>query len=82
MAALAPGRLGRLRLALEPARAAMLAEVEKLKAAPVTPGELGKAVKLFISATLASRKTRSGQASDLGGGWLAANDLNFSETQY
>jgi zinc protease len=27
----------------------------------------------------ATRKTMSGQAADLGGSWLAANDLNFSE---
>ena len=63
----------------EKARDAMLAEVEKLKARPISAGELGKAVKQFISATLASRKTMTGQAQDLGGSWLAANDLNFSE---
>ncbi len=63
----------------EKARDAMLAEVEKLKARPISAGELGKAVKQFISATLATRKTMTGQAQDLGGNWLAANDLNFSE---
>jgi zinc protease len=62
-----------------PARDAMLDEVEKMKAAPVTAEELTKAVKQFISGTLASRKTMQGQAQDLGGSWLAANDLNFSE---
>jgi zinc protease len=62
-----------------PARDAMLAEVEKLKARPVSAGELGKAVKQFVSATLSARKTMQGQAQDLGGSWLAANDLNFSE---
>ena len=36
-------------------------------------------MKQFISATLAARKTMEGQAQDLGGNWLAANDLNFSE---
>jgi len=36
-------------------------------------------VKQFISASLATRKTMQGQAQDLGGSWLAANDLNFSE---
>lgn len=61
------------------ARAAMLAEIEKLKAKPVAANELNKAMKQFISATLATRKTMSGQAADLGGSWLAANDLNFSE---
>jgi zinc protease len=63
----------------EAARDAMLAEVEKMKAAPVSADELSKAVKQFTSATLSARKTMSGQASDLGGSWLAANDLNFSE---
>ena len=61
------------------ARDAMLAEVEKMKAAPVSAEELSKAVKQFISATLSARKTMQGQAQDLGGSWLAANDLNFSE---
>src|ERR1035437_3499555 len=61
------------------ARDAMLAEVETMKAGLVSPEELSKAVKQFISATLSSRKTMQGQAQDLGGSWLAANDLNFSE---
>ena len=63
----------------EKARDAMLVEVEKLKGKPIAPAELSKAVKQFISATLATRKTMTGQAADLGGNWLAANDLNFSE---
>ena len=58
---------------------AMLAEVEKMKTRPVLPAELAKAVKQFVSATLSTRKTMQGQAQDLGGSWLAANDLNFSE---
>ena len=62
-----------------PAREAMLAEVEKMRAAPVAAEEMSKAVKQFVSATLASRKTMQGQAQDLGGNWLAASDLNFSE---
>jgi zinc protease len=61
------------------AREALLAEVEQMKTAPVAAAELGKAVKQFISATLSTRKTMQGQAQDLGGSWLAANDLNFSE---
>lgn len=60
-------------------RDAVLAEVEKIKRAPVSAGELGKAMKQFISATLATRKTMDGQAGDLGTSWLAANDLTFSE---
>jgi zinc protease len=61
------------------AQQAMIAEVDKMRTVPVPAAELAKAVKQFISATLASRKTMSGQASDLGGNWLGANDLNFSE---
>ncbi|MGO8931802.1 MAG: M16 family metallopeptidase [Limisphaerales bacterium] len=61
------------------ARDAMLVEVETMKAALVSESELSKAVKQFISATLSLRKTMQGQAQDLGGSWLAANDLNFSE---
>ena len=62
----------------ETARDAMLAEIKKIKTQPVSAAEIGKAVKQFISGTLSSRKTMQGQANDLGGSWLAANDLNFS----
>jgi zinc protease len=63
----------------EPARDAILAEIEKVKTLSVSSDELQKALKQFISATLAARKTMEGQAQNLGGNWLAANDLNFSE---
>ncbi len=63
----------------EAARDAALEEVERLKQQPVTQAEVDKAIKQFISGTLSSRKTMQGQAQDLGGSWLAANDLNFSE---
>jgi zinc protease len=62
----------------DPAREAMLAELERMKAEPVSAAEFSKAVRQFTSATLASRKTMQGQAQDLGGSWMAANDLNFS----
>lgn len=61
------------------ARDAVLAELDKLKNTPVSAAELQKAVKQFVSATLATRKTMQGQAQDLGGNWLAAGDLNFSQ---
>ena len=61
------------------ARDAMLAEVEKVKVNVVSADELQKAVKQFISATLSARKTMEGQAQNLGGSWIAANDLNYSE---
>jgi zinc protease len=61
------------------ARDAMLTEIEKIKSLSVSSNEVQKAVKQFISATLATRKTMEGQANDLGGSWLAANNLTFSE---
>jgi zinc protease len=61
------------------ARDAMLAEIEKIKSLSVSADEIQKAVKQFVSATLSARKTMEGQAQNLGGNWLAANDLNFSE---
>ena len=63
----------------EAARDAIFAEIEKIKSLSVSADELHKAVKQFISGTLAARKTMEGQAQNLGGNWLAANDLNFSE---
>jgi zinc protease len=61
------------------ARDAMLAEIEKIKSLSVSSNEVQKAVKQFTSATLSTRKTMEGQANDLGGSWLAANNLTFSE---
>ena len=63
----------------ETANKAILAEIEKIKSLSVSSDELHKTIKQFISATLSSRKTMEGQAQNLGGNWLAANDLNFSE---
>jgi zinc protease len=61
------------------ANTAILAEIERVKTNLVSAEELSKAVKQFISAALGARKTMEGQAQNLGGNWLAANDLNFSE---
>ncbi|MDB6026570.1 MAG: Peptidase inactive domain protein [Verrucomicrobiales bacterium] len=63
----------------EAAREAMLAEIERVKNELIPAGELAKVVKQFIAGTLSSRKTMQGQAQDLGGSWIAADDLNFSE---
>lgn len=60
-------------------RGAVLTEIERLKQELVSTAELSKAVKQFISGTLSSRKTMAGQAQDLGGSWMSAHDLNFSE---
>ncbi len=62
----------------EAARDALFAEVERVKQDDISAAELTKAVKQFVAGQLSVRKTMQGQASDLGGGWLAANDLNFS----
>src|ERR1041385_1514252 len=61
------------------AKDAMLAELEKMKSGLVSQAELQKAVKQFTVATLSPRKTMCGQAQDLGGSWLIADDLNFSQ---
>jgi zinc protease len=63
----------------EAARDALLAEVQRVQAKTVPAGELAKVIKQFVAFTLATRKTMQGQAQDLGGNWLAAGDLNFSE---
>lgn len=63
----------------EAAREAMLEQIERVKTEAIPAGELAKVVKQFIAGTLASRKTMQGQAQDLGGSWMAADDLNFSE---
>ncbi len=61
------------------ARDAIFAEMERIKTLGASADEIHKAIKQFVSATLAARKTMEGQAQNLGGNWLAADDLNFSE---
>jgi zinc protease len=58
---------------------AMLAEIERMKNEKISDAELSKAVKQFTAGHLSTRKTMQGQAQDLGGSWMSANDLNFSE---
>ncbi len=61
------------------ARDEVWAEVERVKTERVSSAELAKAVKQFTAATLATRKTMEGQAQDLGGNWMSAQDPGFSE---
>jgi zinc protease len=61
------------------AREALLLEVERVKSAPPPERELAKVIKQFLASTLSTLKTMQGQAQDMGGSWMAANDLNFSE---
>jgi zinc protease len=57
---------------------AILAEISRVQAGEIDGPEITKAVKQYVAGTLGTRKTMQGQAQDLGGSWLAANDLNFS----
>jgi len=61
------------------ARDEILTEVERMKTERVSGAELSKAVKQFTAGTLATRKSMEGQAQDLGGNWMAAHELHFSE---
>lgn len=61
------------------AKTAILAEINRITREPATEAEIAKVVKQYVSATLSSRKTMAGQAQDLGGSWMATNDLSFSE---
>jgi zinc protease len=61
------------------AREALLQEVERVKNERVPGREMAKIIKQFLASTLSTRKTMQGQAQDMGGSWMAANDLNFSE---
>lgn len=81
-----PGGIGMFGVSLvadtekfDSARGAVLQEIERMKAKPVSRAELGKAMKQCTASVLAMRKSMQGQAQDLGGGWMAANDLNFSQ---
>jgi zinc protease len=63
---------------LDAAGEAILEEIAKVQAGSIDAKEISKAVKQYVTGTLATRKTMTGQAQDLGGNWLAARDLNFS----
>ena len=58
---------------------AILAEVERAKCDGFVDEEIEKAKKIFLAGTLGAKKTMQGQAQDLGGSWMAAHDLGFSE---
>ena len=63
----------------DPAREALLEELDGLKSGSVEPAELNKVVKQFISGTLGTRKTMEGQAQNLGDCWISVNDLDFTD---
>ena len=58
---------------------AILSEVERAKEEGFIEEEIEKAKKIFLAGTLGAKKTMQGQAQDLGGSWMAAHDLGFSE---
>ncbi|NGO39999.1 insulinase family protein [Limisphaera ngatamarikiensis] len=64
---------------LHAARQALLDEVRRLQDRLIPEAELQKAIKQCTTALLSSRKTMAGQAQDLGGCWLLASDLAFSQ---
>ena len=61
------------------ARDAIALEIARLQTDIISSAELDKTKKQFLTSTLSTRKTMQGQAQDLGGNWIAASDLNFSE---
>lgn len=61
------------------AREALLAEIGRVQAEPAEEDELARAIRQITVSTLGARKTMQGQAQDLGGNWLAAGDLGFSD---
>ena len=63
----------------QPARDAILSELDALREAPVAPEELSKVVKQFIAGTLGTRKTMEGQAQTLGDSWISVQDLDFAD---
>lgn len=60
-------------------REAIFAELETFKIQLITQNELSKALKIALSSHLGSRKTMSGQASDIASSELLTGDLNYSE---
>ena len=63
---------------LAKARENMLRELDFFKENLVSEDELSKAIKQFTAGNLSTLRTVQGQAGDLGGNWLYANDLKFS----
>jgi zinc protease len=62
----------------EPATAAILEAVERLQQDGVQEAEVLKARRMFLSDQLGSLTTTRGIASDLGGNWLSAGNLDFT----
>ena len=64
----------------EPAEAAILTEIARLRTEPVTVAEVLRARRLFLAEQLGSLTTMRGQATDLGGNWHAAHHPDFTRT--
>ncbi|MDG1890396.1 MAG: pitrilysin family protein [Verrucomicrobiota bacterium] len=53
-------------------------EIRRIQEEGILESELQKAIKQLRASNLATRKTMQGQAQELGGAWMAARDLEFS----
>ena len=62
---------------VDAAKEAILKEMDRFKAGLVSQEELNKAIKQSITNHLASRKTMSGQAQELGSGELLVGDTDY-----
>ncbi|KXU35064.1 peptidase M16 [Cephaloticoccus primus] len=66
----------------EPAIAAILAELERVKRKPPSPAQLRKAIRQLVVGEINTRKTVSGQASRLGAAEVVVGDLAFSQSYF
>jgi len=62
------------------AEAAILTEIERLRATPVSESEVLRARRLFLAEQLGCLTTMRGQATDLGGNWHAAHHPDFTRS--
>ncbi|WP_255547913.1 M16 family metallopeptidase [Erythrobacter ani] len=65
--------------ALAPAGATLDAEIERLRAQPVTPAELAEAKSEIVAATLRRRETARGRAFELGEALASSGDPDFAD---
>ncbi|MEZ5328093.1 MAG: pitrilysin family protein [Verrucomicrobiales bacterium] len=62
----------------EATRAAVLAQLDRIKNDGISATELGKALRMSLSDQLDTLTTMRGQAGDIGGNWLSAGNLDFT----
>lgn len=64
------------------AEAAILKEVERIKARGISAAALAKAVRQAVTSEINMRKTMSGQASRLGAGEVVVGDINYTKEYF